>query len=329
MNLDAQRADLELSHRILNYLQATAHGEVFFLEALKELGSPEISDEAVGQARTTLKAALELYQAMGEGAYAFSASWTSPETFDAQRAVRMLDDLVQRSRTLISRCRSMPSNFEGMTREHRRFAFGVVRRGLVAENFFKQGLFDQARLMNLPNLADFEAVAKASMQILEGFDREYYAAMYRKELSAQQEQVMGRVWGRQRLMLNIQLVDLVELASIYRGGEEYLEKELAISAPQEWSQRRFPPADAARWSGFDFSPDLASQWRAAGVTSPLLAYDWGSYGFTAEEAAAWLPLQQAPDSCAAWREANYGPDLALSFVKRGFQKPSDVDPSAR
>lgn len=59
------------------------HCEVFFLEALKELGSPAITEEALGQARTVLKAALEMYQAMGEGAYGFSASWTTPETFEA------------------------------------------------------------------------------------------------------------------------------------------------------------------------------------------------------------------------------------------------------
>lgn len=330
MSLDQQRADLELTHRILNYLQALSHGEVFFLEALKELGSPEITDDALTQARTALQSMLELYQGMGKGVYTFSARWQTPETFEAQRAVRLLEDLLRRNRALAARCRSMPQKFSLEVRELARFAFAVVRRGLVAENFFNQGRFDLARLMGPEaRAADAEKIALSSMRQLEAFDREYYDAMRRKELSDQQEQVLNLLWGRQRLMLDVQSVDLVELLSVLRGGEAFIDQELSSPSLQSWHLRGFVTAEASRWIAFEFGIEQASQWKGVGVVSPIDAYGWIGAGFTPEEAQSWLPLNQSAEACLAWKQANFGPDLALSFVKRGLLKPSDVDLAER
>ncbi|NDC39204.1 MAG: hypothetical protein EBZ48_14355 [Proteobacteria bacterium] len=319
--------DLDISHRILNYLQALGHGEVYFLETLKELGSPEVTPEGIARARETLAAILSDYNSLARGVYLFSAGWESPQTYDAQRILRVLEDFLQRSTILFSRSRAIPAAFEGMVREQSRFAFSVIRRGLVAENFYVQGLYDLAGLRGEQEaIARAEQQARESMRRLEHFDRYNYAAMLQKELSEEHEAILGDLWKQQRLLLASQRVDIIELLSTFKGGGAYLEKELSFPALPEWQRFGFSVTQAARWSAFDFTLHDAAQWRTIGIQTPTEAYSWMREGFYPEETGAWIPLGQTPDACAAWKRANFTPDLALSFIQRGYMRPEDIEP---
>ena len=318
--------DLLVSHRVLNYLFAGFQGEFCYSNFMREMRSPEVTDEVMDRLNLTLKQIFGWYQGLGKGDCILSASWTAPQTFESRRALDWLDSLrsplikaAEHIQTVIKN-----ANQVQLTRESSRRAIAHFARFAASNHSYSKGLLDLASLLKQEPDPGLRIMFNQSLEDM-GKAKAYAdsfqsAGLLADDLMPKFLVDIKRVPGT----LLAQIHDITLLLSPYKGGETYLKSFFTQSEIAEWYQNGISLVDAGYWRAFEFNSEQAKQWIDSGIPIPGIASAWRTERFSGTEASEWAANGLTPIISRKWIAAGFKCAEALSYIKRGFADPDEL-----
>ena len=318
--------DLVLSHSIVNYLSAGYQGRYTFFNILARLEFTDLKKEPIAELKDVLKSVRDWNNDMQKGLCLFSATWSSPQTFDAKRAFKLLEnlkqDLLQATVQLVTLLSVETKELDDdmvkiLIASHGRFAYarenyvrGFVDFSALTKN---QELAEQYK-SHLEGCAADIKLAHDLMQLmkdLEADDREEFVASVKYHCLS----LPGA--------FRAQALDISILLATYAGEISFETAGVNQENAEKWKAMDALASVAGYWESFGIGPDEALGWSKIGVADHELAATWRLHGFTHESARAWLESGIPPIIALSWHSAGFSPEHTSYNLKEGITDPAE------
>jgi hypothetical protein len=326
MNSDLAK-DRLVTHALTNYLAAAYHGKFAALNILAQLDHPAFTEAELMATQQTLGKVFNWNSQLFKDECLFSASWTTPETFEAQNAVSLLEQLkpelykisAESGRILALDTLPQKDELAILIAFHARHAYSrdAYVRGFMEygekfsrpemvkryEPFIPESEFELRRNNELILLLKN---AKGDISLL---PKEYFALLF-------QTAVPLPSYFRSHVH------DINQLLCPYKGGLSWTTAEFSKAEAEMWNTAGLGPSAAGYFRAFGMGPDEAGKWREGGVSDAMTAIEWKKGGFTPETAKPWLDEGIPPPLAFMWSQNQFSPTEAKEFISKGtFQPP--------
>lgn len=320
--------DTIVSHNILNYLFAGYQGDYTYTSILLDFQVPTAKTERRDEDAKILTRVITWLQGLEKGDCLFASSWTTPQTFDAQRAIKWLEELkapIQAASLTLRRIvrepdiRSHREDFIELVAGYARFAY--------SGKFYNEGMLYAANLLGKKDVVEGLKVpvehANAEMR-----HAAYFIQLLKTEgaekFPADYFQVLLDDARRAPAIFNAQIHDINQILAQFNGGVTWGSLEFTPAESDLWKSRNFKPSEAGYWRAYEISPDDAITWRQVGIATPGIAAAWREAKFDPATAAAWGKQGASPALARRWLDAGHSPGEAFSYISRGILDPSKL-----
>ncbi|MCO6429341.1 MAG: hypothetical protein J5J00_00645 [Deltaproteobacteria bacterium] len=322
MNSNLQ-ADCDLSHAIINYLNALLRGKLAFLNALRQAAHPDFKTDDLMRTEKSLETVSRWSADLAKRVPLMSTSWSMPETFEAKRA---LDLFSERKKEL----NQLAEKLERILSQSPEYRLGEDDALLVStyvqfvygqENFIK-GYIEYGREFGRP---DF--VEQYSLQLPSAANEIALANWLLKEL--RQRATIGpeydaRLHSATYLLpgyLRMNVNDINSFLAVFEPEFTYEMADISRVEAQRWQEAGFAPKLSGYWNAFRFAPSEALQWLNAGFNDVVISARWRTAGVSPEAALRWIECGIDPETSAVWHKAGYEPSQAVLYIERGITSP--------
>lgn len=306
--------DLDISHNVLNYLNASFQGYFASLNVLSQLGYQAFNPDEVEKCQKNIEFVEKLLGQLAQGIPVFSMVWKIPQTADAKEAlskVAQLKSLLQHTANHIEKLLidtellEDQENMKYLISSYSWFAY-------TNENYIK-GYVEFGKNFTIPEIvSSYEALLPQAEQNLKA------AHLFFDIYSGEEEipQVFFKSIFEESLFL----------PGMFRTNIHDLNKFLALyKQPFSFEQTDIPPAEAEEWRVINVDPTLAGYWHAFGYTANDMV-DWMQNGITVpRQAWFWSCLQFDPQTSRDWIQFGFAPPLAREWANAGFTAEEAVD----
>ncbi len=326
--------DTIVSHNILNYLFAGYQGDFTYASVLLDLSAnlaikfPDVSVERRDEDAKILTKVLEWLQGLERGDCLFASSWTTPQTFDSQKAIKWLEELkkpIAVSSTNLRRIvrepdvRLSPSDFAELVASFARFAY--------SGKFYNEGMLYAANLLGRKDIVE-ALKAPIDQANAEMNHAGYFIHLLKTEgvekFPADYLAVLLDDAKRAPAIFNAQIHDINQILAQFNGGITWASVDFSPAESDLWIAQFFKPGEAGYWRAYEIGPTTASEWRKVGFKTPGIAAAWRDANFDPETAAIWASKGSAPALARKWLDAGHSPTDALSYMSKGILDPANL-----
>lgn len=316
--------DLHLTHSITNYLLACYQGKFAALNILERLGYDKIPPGEIDKTERAFEQISKWVNDLWNGEPLFSTTWTHADNFDAERAYKLLEELVpdlarasQITRTLITHTDldKRPEGTMVLLSEFGRYSYSQDNyvKGFVK---FAQTFGIDAMMRQYGGLvAEYEAKVDLTHSFLNVFTSEEPEPSFYSSLIA----VCRPLPGKFRMYIH----DINQLLNWY-GDFNFEKAGFDEDEAQRWKTVSIGPDMAGYWSAFDIGPELAFRWAQLGVPSAETAANWSLADYTPESCQTWLKYQFVPAVARRWDDAGFDAPTAYGYILRGIEFPEQI-----
>jgi len=323
--------DASISHAIISYLNASYQGKFAYLNLLKQVDHPAASQKALEETRAKLEKVSDWSQELLSGATLFSATWTTPETFEARKAMEYLRELVKDLDTFSAEVKDIyKSAVVGQTPDHFKFLIAAFGRFAYSRNNYIKAFIEFGEAFRFPEmveqyrglLANSEGDLNLTNEFLEHLEEKsepepvFYAAL-------------DASTGPLPAIFLTHCHDIRQLIGQFSGGFTFESANFSKEDAYAWSMKGFDPVVAGYWTAYEVSPDSAKSWCDVGMTDPAVAVEWDRFNFLPETAVAWLQAGFPAGVAERWARFGYGPDKSLSLINQGVKDPEELEAKAQ
>ncbi|MCB0310198.1 MAG: hypothetical protein KDD42_03120 [Bdellovibrionales bacterium] len=319
------KEDLILSHSIINYLAAGYQGQYTFLNILERLALPSLNQELIQTSKDALKTIVTWKKDLSEGLSLFSASWKAPQTFEAKRAIKMLEELRgELFKACVNTIKVLGLEYEkvddGLLRyliaTHGRFAY--ARENYIRGHLeFSQALEDKNLSEQYKNhLENCSADIQLAHDLIKRFQD--LKPEERKELVSAAKYHCLSLPGAFRA----QALDINILLAVYRGPLTFNQSGINAENEEKWRSMGAVPEVAGYWEAYGIGPDEAQSWSNIGIADHELAAAWRLHGFDPETARSWLENGIPPIIAITWRAAGFSAEDTSYNLRDGIMDPA-------
>jgi hypothetical protein len=318
--------DLVASHGVINYLNAGYQGAFAGLNMLSRLGSSAFREGDLAQVRQALEKITAWVNDLWKGNCLFCESWTKPETFAAQKALNVLQNL----RPIIGETRDTivailqnpdwPSNFESV-----KFLVAAFGQYAYSRDNYIRGFVEFAKVFNQPSmaasygqlLAAASEEVKAAHEFLNGLkvgsqpSQQFYDSLYFQSI---------RLPG----VFATHMHDIAQLVAKYTEPMTFNLMGIDDISAGKWQQLGLGPEGSGYWQAHNMIPEEAATWLMAGIKEAAIASEWRLFGFDSQNAAPWYHRDFPAYIAAAWASEGFDPDKALELIEKGYKNPSMI-----
>jgi hypothetical protein len=315
--------DLAFTHAILNYLTAAYQGRFAGLNILQQLAFEGLPVEEITRSRSVLEKVRRWVADMNQQMTLFSSSWTAPETFDAQSACQMLEEMRVELGQLAESCAVFIGDPETPKKPGQvKFLIAAYGRYAYARDNYIKGFVEYGNNFGYADLAAQYA------QLQEGAAKDVettHALLSAYKNPQQVNDLFFRSLFDECVSLpgifRTHVHDINLLLAPFKGGITF--ESLAFFGPEvsQWQTAGFDPGTAGYWRAYFFTPLEATDWRQCGVLAASIAIEWKLLGIDGVTAAPWVKAGFPPALAATWIEAKYTAEQALDMIDRGIQEP--------
>lgn len=315
--------DIAFTHSFLNYLTAAYQGRFAALNILQQLAFHGLSTEEIGRTRAALEKVRRWVVELSNQACLFSSSWTTPETFEAQNAYKLLEDikpeLQQTAEAVLTILADAgtPDNPQAV-----KFLIAAYGRYAYSRDNYVKGSIDYAKHFGYTDMAEqFGEVHKASALDVETAHN--FLNVYKAR--TQVNDAFFRALFDECLPLpavfRTHTHDINLLLAPYKGGVSFEVLDFFGPEIMQWKSLNFDAANAGYWRAYGFGAEEAADWLQTGLQAPAAAFDWKSRGIGFQDAAPWVQNNFSANVAARWLNAGFNCDQAVHYINRGVNDP--------
>ncbi|MBN8549777.1 MAG: hypothetical protein J0M12_10730 [Deltaproteobacteria bacterium] len=318
--------DIAFTHNFLNYLTAAYQGRFAAFNILQQLGFEGLKIEEIGRTRSILEKVRGWVSDLSNQICLFSASWTTPETFEAQSAYKLLADIQPELQAIADTAFSVLGD-AATPQQPQRIKFLISSYGRYAysrDNYIK-GAIEYGKLFGHQDIVEqytpLLGITTRDVQLVHSLITAYKSptpvdADFFKTLSDECIALPG--------LFRTYVHDVHVLLAPYKGGMSF--ENAGFFGPEilQWQSLGFDPTSAGYWRAYSFTPEEAAAWIQGGWQTPADAFDWRLHGFDAATGGSWAQAGFPAATAARWLGAKYSPDKALSLINQGFDDPDQV-----
>ncbi len=325
MNHDLAK-DRLITHAVTNYLAAAYQGIFSFSNILGQLEHSEFSEPTLITAQKNLSKVHAWTAQLFQDECLLSASWTSAESFEAQDALAMLDQLkpslyeAASSTTRVLSLASVPESADiGLILAlHARHAYS---RDTYVRGFLEYG--ERFSLIEMQKryegfLPELTMELQRNQQLLAALKK---ANGDRSLLPNEFFPLLFQTSVALPAFFRSHIHDINQLLSQFKGGLTWTTAEFTKAETDLWTSAGLGPAAAGYFRAFAMGPEEAGAWRDAGIFDATAAIDWKRGGFSPESSAGWIKEKIPPPLAFIWSRSNYTPEEAKEFLEKGTMEP--------
>lgn len=315
--------DLEYTHSVLNYLNATYQGRFASLNVLQQLGYQGFAIAEIERTRSVLEKVRRWTSELWQQVCLLSPSWTQPETFEAQSALQFAEAIRVELLQVAEECQAFlndaatpqkPQQVKFLIASYARFAYS-------RDNYIK-GFIEFAKVFGQPTMLHYYT----SLQPTATEDIETVAAMLNayKDPSQPAHNFFGALFHecvRLPGVFRTHVHDLLQLLAPFQGGFSFERAGIVAVEALDWQNASFGPVQAGYWRAYNFSPEEASRWVKAGFESAAVAFDWKLFSILPEVASQWAQRGAPAAVAVEWLRAGYTVEAAADLIARGIKEP--------
>lgn len=333
MNLDLAK-DRLISHAITNYLLAAYQGRFAQLNVFSQLSHPAFALEELIRTQQALAKITAWNKQIFEDECLFSASWTTPETFEAQAALDLLEalkpDLSQLATELV-RIIGLP---QIPVADELMFLIAAHARHSYSKDSYVRGFIDYGEHFSLTPMSQKYELLLGDGEFETRRTQELIAEYMRvREEPAKKSSVFLPMLFQSTVSLSAifrcHIHDVNQLLSQFKGGLNFQTAEFSRAEADLWQDAGIGPSQAGYWRAHGIVPDEAREWREVNVLEPMLAVEWRKGNFTPKTAKEWVDAQMTPPYAFMWRQAGFNAERALDSIKRGVTEPPKALPDSQ
>jgi len=325
MNSDLAK-DRLVTHALTNYLAAAYQGKFAALNVLSQLEHPTFAEEELPKTQQTLGKVFAWNSQLFKDECLFSASWTTPETFEAQNAVLLLEQLKPELYKLSAEAGSILALSTLPQRDELSLLIAFHARHAYSRDVYIRGFMEYGERFSRPEMVrryepfipecEFEVRrntelitlmknAKGDIGLL---PKEYFALLF-------QTAVPLPAFFRSHVH------DINQLLCPFKGGLSWTTAEFIKAESEMWTTAGLGPAAAGYFRAFGMGPDEAGKWREGGVSDAMTAIEWKKGGFTPETARPWLDEKIPPPLAFMWLQNQFTLEEAKDLISKGTVQP--------
>ena len=326
MNEDLGR-DIEVTHNILNYLNACYQGHFACLNMLSQLGYQKFNPDDLTVCQENITFVERLLGQLHQGLPVFSMVWKIPQTADSKETLSRVSKLRLELKEIsdeIEKLLMEPTllneneNVKLLIANYTRFAY-------TNEHYIK-GFVDYGKSFTMPEVvASYEGLLDQAEQNIsaahlffdvftseEGAPDVFYTSLFEESLF-----LPG--------MFRTNVHDLSKFLYIYKTPLTFEQLEIPPEISEEWKVIKVDPDLAGYWNAFQFAASDMIDWVQAGIRQPRQAWFWNCLHFTPESAAPWIRQGFTPPLAREWLDHEFLQNLlplCLDFQRNEFIKQS-------
>ncbi len=323
--------DLELSHSVLNYVNACYQGDFASLNMLSQLGFHEFNPDELSTCQAELTYLERLMGQLGQGIPVFSRSWKVAQTSDAKETLAVVERLkVARVAyaVKIEKMLALENPFQSI--EDVKFLIAAYCRFAYTNENYIRGYIAFGESFTVPELV------QAYSSILPQAEKNIEAAHLFFDIFTGDEQipeVFYRSLFEEGLFLpgifRTNAHDLSRFAATYKGPFTFEHTDIPLQLAEEWAVINIDANVAGYWHAYHFTARDMADWVQVGITVPRNAWFWRCVGFDAQGAEGWSRAGFPPPLAQSWVAAGFTAEEAIDHIKRGFTNPQTAREDSR
>ena len=318
--------DRELSFSIINYLSASYRGQLAGYTLLGQLNHPSFEEAEVNVLQHNIERIAEWLNGLLRGEILFSSEWVSPETFEAQNALSLLDKLKP---GLNEAAKTVSEFIEGKQKVdvvNAKWLFSTLIRSTYARDIYLRGFIKYGETFGKDNLVQAynELLARATQHnalIQQGLEIFREAEFNLEQLG--DHFISTLLAGAEELpaVFKTHVQDINLLGAHYKGGLSFENLDFEKDEASQWLLAGISPVPSGYWRAYSFGPQESLQWFNSLVEDPGEANAWKSVNMTPEKVKPWKEAGFTLDSATPWIQAGYAPHIAKEHVDKGILTP--------
>jgi hypothetical protein len=315
--------DLHLTTEFLILMRSGFYGQIVFDSTLAQLKSNFIPKGYLDTAHRAFDKIDSWMKDLVSEIPIFSASWETPETFDAISSMNFMKELRKDFNFIVPHIEAaLDVQNLSQDREAVKLLVASLVRSAATRNAYVEMLSTTFSILKAPALAQQIAVeiepSREYLRITQIIQQTFSTtAAYDDQLCEQLRFEAILTPGDFRALSH----DTNVMINALQKKFTYELSDLDSDSAAEWSANKIPAVAAGYWYAYGFSPQDFLNWKAQGITGATLAANWTRAGFGAEEAVSWMSEGIPPMLAGPWREAGFQPARAAALIARGVVDP--------
>ncbi|MFM1846860.1 MAG: hypothetical protein RL417_334, partial [Pseudomonadota bacterium] len=294
---------------VLNYLNSSYQGRLIFFKVLTDSSVPGVDPEQIPRCDETLNRIGRWINELVQGSPLFAEQWTAPGTFEAKKALDLLEAIKPELRWIsdVSSRLANVEDFSALLLDDLRVLTACLTRLRVMSHTYC--LFN-IKIGESMNLAEYAAYFKRlepqlSAQVSAAFAANQAVSSPDNTLGASFLDGLKRECAELSPLALTHLHDINLLTARFRGGLSFLTVDFIEQEGRRWLNLGFTPTDAGYWRAYSIEPDEAALWRKAGIELPAVTVAWRSFGFSAPDSATWTRYGFEAWDAARWNARGF------------------------
>lgn len=315
--------DGNLSHAMLNHLNALYRGKLAFLNALSHMKYRGLHNDEVNQTKKGIESIQRWLKDLWQGMPLLSVSWKEAETFDAKRSLELLKEIKSELLVVVEELTLILKSKDRFTNdEYIKFLLASYSRHSYARENYLNGFIEYGNLVQrediLNNYQGQAAIAAEELTTSTAMIKEYLSG---KELT---EGFLERLIFAVNLLpaqFRMSLHDINHLIAVFDPEFTFEMAGISDSHATEWRSLSLNAHQAGYWHAFDITPKEAKVWMEYGITDPVAAGSFKHYGFIPNEALSWLDVGLQAEVAFIWQRLGYQPEQSRPYIEKGIYLP--------
>lgn len=327
----ALNKDIQLSAEFITFLRSGFYAQILFEQALSRLEAKVVGEEYLETAHKAFDKIDVWVNDLVTELPIFSASWTTPETFDAIAAMSFMRELKKDLQWLIPqvevalRTQNLAQNRDAVKLLVAALIRSAAARGSYVETL--HSIYTQLKATDLAQQVAYEIEGSkeyigVTQIILETFST---TTTYDPDLCEKLRKEASLTPYDFRAHIH----DTTILLNVYSKDFSFELAEFSKDEAQGWLDLRVPAVVAGYWRAYNFGPEEFMEWQTMGITSAPIAANWRRARFSPREAVGWIREGIPPVLASQWQSTKLEPARVAALLRKGITDPTQAPRSAR
>ena len=323
---DALIKDREATYAILNYLRAGYQGKFTFCTLLSQLQHEGFKSEELTLVQQAQNKISGWIAQLFAGECLLSAAWKEAQTFEAQDALKLLENLKPDLRMLASetdRILALPER--PLDSDVKLLLAALVRMNYSRDSYLRGFVEYEGKFGTPQTQQQYDSLLSQSSDFIstaQELGRTYRESGFQvANLPPEYLATLFGLCNTMPVIFRTQLHDVNQLLAPFKGGLSFSAAEFGKEEADAWSVAGFSPTHAGYWRAYKIPPADAKTWLLFKFNDPALVVLWNNTGFTPEQASLWFRAGFPPDYAMRWHLAGYTPEQAKQSIEGGIPEP--------